>query len=46
MAENIGPKIGIEGEAAFKQSLKNIVQQTKALDAELDRKSTRLNSSH
>lgn len=34
MAENIGPKIGIEGEAAFKQSLKNIVQQTKALDAE------------
>lgn len=34
MADNIGPKIGIEGEAAFKQSLKNIVQQTKALDAE------------
>ena len=34
MAENIGPKIGIEGEAAFKQSLKNIVQETKALDAE------------
>lgn len=34
MAENIGPKIGIEGEASFKQSLKNIVQQTKALDAE------------
>lgn len=34
MAENIGPKIGIEGEAAFKQSLKNIVQQTKELDAE------------
>lgn len=34
MGENIGPKIGIEGEAAFKQSLKNIVQETKALDAE------------
>ena len=34
MAENIGPKIGIDGEAAFRQSLKNIVQQTKELDAE------------
>ena len=31
MAINIGPKIGIDGEAAFRNEIKNIAQQLKAV---------------
>lgn len=35
MAVNIGPKIGIEGEAEYRKELNNIIQQAKTLDAEM-----------
>lgn len=35
MATNIGPKIGIDGEAAYRQSINNIIQQAKTLGAEM-----------
>lgn len=35
MAVNIGPKIGIDGEADYRRALQNIIQQTKTLDAEM-----------
>ena len=35
MAINIGPKIGIDGEAAFRNEIKNIAQQLKVLDSEM-----------
>lgn len=35
MAVNIGPQIGIDGEANFTKSLKNIIAQSKALQAEM-----------
>ena len=34
MAVNIGPKIGIDGEAEYRRELKNIIQETKTLAAE------------
>lgn len=36
MAVNIGPKIGIEGEAEYRKELKGIIQETKTLAAETD----------
>ena len=35
MAVNIGPQIGLNGEAAYTKSLKNIIAQSKALQAEM-----------
>ena len=35
MAVNIGPKIGIDGEAEYRSQLNNIIQQSKTLDAEM-----------
>lgn len=35
MAVNIGPKIGIDGEAEYRTQLKNIIQQTQTLKAEM-----------
>lgn len=32
---SIGPKIGIEGEREYKQAIKNIVQETKTLEAQI-----------
>lgn len=35
MATNIGPKVGIDGEAEYKQQMNGIIQQIKTLDAEM-----------
>lgn len=35
MAVNIGPKIGIDGEAQFRKELNNIIQQSKTLSSEM-----------
>ena len=35
MAVNIGPKIGIDGEAEFRKELNNIIQQCRTLDSEM-----------
>lgn len=35
MAVNIGPKIGIEGEAEYRKQINNIIQQTKTLNSEM-----------
>lgn len=35
MATNIGPKIGIDGEAQYRAELNNIIQQAKTLDAQM-----------
>ena len=35
MAEDIGPKIGIDGEAKFRASINNISAALKALDAQM-----------
>ena len=35
MAVNIGPKIGIDGEAEYRKQLQNIIQQQKTLKAEM-----------
>lgn len=35
MAVNIGPRIGIDGEAQFRKEINNIIQQAKALDSEM-----------
>ena len=35
MAKDIGPRIGIDGEAEFKREIKDIIQQAKTLDAEM-----------
>lgn len=35
MAVNIGPRIGIEGEAEYRKSIQNIIQQQKTLKAEM-----------
>ena len=37
MADNIGPKIGIDGEAKFRASINNISAALKALDAQMKR---------
>lgn len=37
MAQNIGPRIGVEGEREYKQQLKDITQSTKLLKAEMER---------
>ena len=36
MAINIGPKIGIDGEAQYRKELSNIIQQQKTLQAEMN----------
>lgn len=36
MAVNIGPKIGIDGEAEYRKQIQNIIQQTKTLKAEMN----------
>ena len=36
MAVNIGPKIGIDGEAEYRKQLQNLVQESKTLQAEMD----------
>ena len=38
MATNIGPKIGVEGEAEYRKSINQIIQQAKTLDAQMRRK--------
>ena len=35
MAVNIGPKIGIDGEAEYRKQISNIIQQAKTLDREM-----------
>ena len=35
MAVNIGPRIGVEGEAQYRQQMQNIIQATKTLKSEL-----------
>ena len=35
MAVNIGPRIGIDGEAEYRKQMQNIIQQAKTLDAEM-----------
>lgn len=35
MAVNIGPKIGIDGEAQFRKELNNLIQQSKTLESEM-----------
>ena len=35
MAVNIGPRIGIDGEAEYRKQLNNIIQQAKTLDSEM-----------
>ena len=35
MAVNIGPKIGIDGDAQFRKELNNIIQQAKTLESEM-----------
>lgn len=35
MAVNIGPKIGIDGEAQYRAQINNIIQQAKTLDSEM-----------
>ena len=37
MATQIGPKIGIEGEKEYRQQIQQIIQQTKTLDAAMER---------
>lgn len=36
MAVNIGPKIGIDGEAEYRKQIQNIIQQTKTLKSEYE----------
>lgn len=40
MAVNIGPRIGIEGEREYRESIKNIIQQQKTLKSEMDKTSS------
>ena len=35
MAVNIGPRIGIDGEAEYRKQLKSIIEETKTLDSEM-----------
>lgn len=35
MAKDIGPRIGIDGEAQYRKEIQNIIQQAKTLDAEM-----------
>ena len=35
MPVNIGPRIGIDGEAQFRKELNNIIQQAKTLSSEM-----------
>ena len=35
MPVNIGPKIGIDGEAQYRKELNNIIQQAKTLSSEM-----------
>jgi len=37
MAVNIGPRIGIEGEAEYRKSIQNIIQQQKTLKSEMEK---------
>ena len=37
MAVNIGPKIGIDGEADYRKAINNIIQQQKTLGAEMEK---------
>ena len=37
MATQIGPKIGIEGEKEYRQQLKQIINETKNLDAAMEK---------
>ncbi len=37
MAINIGPKIGIDGEAEYRAQLKGVIQQTKTLASEMQK---------
>lgn len=42
MAVNIGPRIGIDGEAEYRKQINNIIQQTKTLKSEYDKVSSSL----
>lgn len=37
MAVNIGPRIGIDGEAEYRKAIQNIIQETKTLKAEFEK---------
>ena len=37
MAVNIGPRIGIDGEAEYRKSIQNIIQETRTLKSEYDK---------
>ena len=40
MAVNIGPRIGIDGEAEYRKQLNNIIQQTRTLKSEYEKVSS------
>jgi uncharacterized protein YlxW (UPF0749 family) len=45
MAVNIGPKIGIDGEAEYRKQINNIIQSTKTLKSEYQALENTVNSS-
>lgn len=44
MATNIGPKIGIDGEAEYRKQIQNIIQETKTLKSEYEKVSSTLDN--
>lgn len=44
MAVNIGPKIGVEGEAEYRKQINNIITQTKTLSSEMKKMESSFNS--
>ena len=44
MAENIGPKIGLEGEREYRNALKNVIAETKAYKSETEKLAASLDS--
>lgn len=45
MATNIGPRIGIDGEAEYRKSIQNIIQETKTLKSEYEKISSSVDGS-
>lgn len=45
MAVNIGPKIGVDGEAEYRKQMNNIIQQAKTLSSEMKSLTSSFNSS-
>ena len=45
MAVNIGPRIGIDGEAEYRKQIQNIIQSTKTLKSEMQALETQTSKS-